>query len=87
MKKENDIETTRTHWELGKVLEDETSETIETFNLLSSALSALIECEDESAFIDLWTCEENYQRPICLDQTFKKKDVLAIINGEFVSEE
>ncbi len=46
-----------------------------------------IECEDESAFIDLWTCEENYQRPICLDQTFKKKDVLAIINGEFVSEE
>lgn len=43
------------HWELGiDKGEDEGTETLESFDTLKEAIKALKECEDESAFIDLW---------------------------------
>jgi len=62
------------HWELGIVLEDETTQTIGFYSELDMAISALNNANDESAFIDLWHCPEG-ARSYQLNQEITKKQL------------
>lgn len=77
----------RTYWELGIDKGDsEGTETIETFNLLSDAINALLNINDrDKHFIDLWEYSTN--SGIQLDQCISGKELTAILNGTFTPEE
>ncbi|GAI03250.1 unnamed protein product [marine sediment metagenome] len=58
------------HWELGINLGELLgTESIENFDSLPKAYQALVNCTDESAFIDLWQGDD------CLGPTLTKKDL------------
>lgn len=76
----------RTYWALGVDLgNDQGTKTVESFVLLSSAIDALKNIDDESAFIDQWVF--NGHSDDQLDQYITKKDLNKILNKTFICEE
>ena len=70
-------------WELGITLNDGSTQTIETFNNIVEALDGLKQCDDNSAFVDLWEGEEwGDGAPSSLDVAINKVELLNIINNK-----